>query len=313
MPIKHLVIAGGGPIGLQFLGALEYLNEQGFWNFEEIESIYATSIGTFLGAIICLKYDWSTLNKYIIERPWHDAFKLNGKQIFDAFYNKGLYDKKVIEIVFKPLLQAKDLSLNITLKEFYEYSKIEFHLYTFELNKFETTDISYKTHPDMLLTQAIHMSSALPGIFIPTILDSGCYIDGGVMSNYPLSYCLQNHENEDEILGITYYRDYTKRDAYKNNIVTEESSVIDFSIGFFINAMNYIYKTIKNDTIYNQVECLNDDNFLTMESIQRSVNSIDMRRDWIDKGKKDAEIFLEKIKSKSKSKTETNLDDTNNL
>ena len=65
MPIKHLVIAGGGPIGLQFLGALEHLNEQGFWNFEDIESIYATSIGTFLGAIICLKYDWFTLNKYI--------------------------------------------------------------------------------------------------------------------------------------------------------------------------------------------------------------------------------------------------------
>jgi predicted acylesterase/phospholipase RssA len=309
MPIKHLVIAGGGPIGLQFLGALEHLNEEGFWNFEEIESIYATSIGTFLGAIICLKYDWSTLNKYIIERPWHDAFKLNGKQILDAFYNKGLYDKKVIEIVFKPLLQAKDLSLNITLKEFYEYSKIEFHLYTFELNKFETTDISYKTHQDLLLTQAIHMSSALPGIFIPTILDSGCYIDGGVMSNYPLSYCLQNCKNEDEILGITFYRDYTKSDAYKNNIVTEDSSVIDFSIGFFINAMNYIYKTIKRDTICNQVECLNDDNFLTMETIQRSINSIDMRRDWIDKGKKDAQNFLEKIRNNSG----TNLDNTNNL
>lgn len=298
MPIKHLVIAGGGPIGLQFLGALEHLNEQGFWNFEDIESIYATSIGTFLGAIICLKYDWSTLNKYIIERPWHDAFKLNGKQILDAFYNKGLYDKKVIEIVFKPLLEAKDLSLNITLKEFYEYSKIEFHLYTFELNKFETADISYKTHPNLLLTQAIHMSSALPGVFIPTISDNGCYIDGGVMANYPLSYCLQDCKNEDEILGITFYRDYTKTDAYKNNIVTEESSVIDFSIGFFINAMNYIYKTLKRDTIRNQVECLNDDNFLTMETIQKSINSMDMRRDWIDKGKKDAEIFLEKNKYK---------------
>ena len=34
MPIKHLVIAGGGPIGLQFLGALQHLNEQNFWEFE---------------------------------------------------------------------------------------------------------------------------------------------------------------------------------------------------------------------------------------------------------------------------------------
>ena len=82
MPIKHLVIAGGGPIGLQFLGALEHLNESGFWKIEDIETIYATSIGTMAGTFIALKYDWETLNKYIIERPWHDAFKLNGKQMF---------------------------------------------------------------------------------------------------------------------------------------------------------------------------------------------------------------------------------------
>jgi predicted acylesterase/phospholipase RssA len=294
MPIKHLVIAGGGPIGLQFLGALEHLNEHHFWEFENIESIYATSIGTFIAAFICLKYDWITLNTYIIDRPWHDAFNLKGKQIFDAFYNKGLYDKKIIEIIFKPLLEAKDLSLNITLKEFYEYSKIEIHLYAFELNKFETTDISYKTHPDLLLVQAIFMSSALPGIFMPTCTDNCCYIDGGVMANYPLTYCLKDHLDHDEILGVTFYRNHEKTDAYNNNIVTEESSVIDFSIGFFINAMNYIYKNIKRDTIKNQIECLNEDNFLTMDVIQKSISDTDMRRNWIDKGINDAKLFLEK-------------------
>ena len=296
MPIKHLVIAGGGPIGLQFLGALEHLNETEFWKIEDIESIYATSIGTTIGAFICLKYDWQTLNKYIIERPWHDAFKLNGRQIFDAFYNKGLYDKKLAEIIFKPLLEAKDLSLSITLKEFYEYSKIDFHLYTFELNKFETVDISYKSHPDLLLMQAITMSSALPGIFMPTILDNGCYIDGGVMSNYPLTYCLKEHTDPDEILGVTFFRSILNEttDAYKNNIVTNESSVIDFSIGFFINAMNYIYKNIKRDKIENQIECINDDNFLTLDVIRASINSLEMRRQWIDKGINDAKLFLEK-------------------
>jgi predicted acylesterase/phospholipase RssA len=296
MPIKHLVISGGGPIGFQFLGALEQLNERNFWKMEDIESIYATSIGTFIAAIICLKYDWLTINTYVIERPWHDIFKLNGKQIFDAFYNKGLFDKKIIEITFKPLLEAKDLSLNITLKEFYEYSKIEFHLYAFELNKFEVADISYKTHPDLSLIQAIFMSSALPGVFTPTILKDGCYIDGGVMANYPLSYCLQDHENPDEILGVTFFRDYLKPDAYKNNTITDDSSVIDLSIGFFMNAMNYIYKTLKHKTIKNQVECINDDNFLTMDVIQKSLSSIDMRRDWINKGINDANLFLDNLR-----------------
>jgi predicted acylesterase/phospholipase RssA len=293
MTIKYLVIAGGGPVGLQLLGALEHLNETHFWKMEDIQSIYATSVGSIIGAFICLKYDWITLNKYIIERPWHDAFKLNGKQILDAFYNKGLYDKKLAEITFKPLLEAKDLSLNITLNEFYKYSKIELHLYTFELNKFETIDLSYKTHPDLSLMQALTMSCALPGIFIPTILENGCYIDGGVMANYPLSYCLKDHTDPNEILGVT---GNGGSDAYKNNIITNESNVIDFAIGFFINAMNYVYKNIQKDKIENQVECICDGNFLTLERIQESINSVDMRRQWIDKGKNDGALFLEKTR-----------------
>jgi predicted acylesterase/phospholipase RssA len=296
MPIKHLVIAGGGPIGLQFLGVLEHLNEQNFWKLEDIESIYATSIGTIIATFICLKYDWPTINTYVIDRPWNDVFKLNGKQIFDAFYNKGLYDKKIIEISFKPLLEAKDLSLNITLKEFYEYSKIELHLYVFELNKFEVVDISYKTHPDLSLIKAIFMSSSLPGVFAPTILDDGCYIDGGVMANFPVSYCLQDHPDPDEILGVTFHRDYSKSETYKNNIIKEESSVIDLSIGFFINAMNYIYKTLKEATIKNQVECVSDDNFMTMDVIQKILNSADMRREWINKGINDGKLFLANVR-----------------
>ena len=314
MTIKHLIIAGGGPMGLQFMGAVEYLNTAGFWLRENIESIYATSIGTFVGAIVCLNYDWETINKYLIERPWHDVFKLNGKQIMDSFYLKGLYNKKIIETTFKPLLEAKDLSVNTTLKELYEYSKIEFHLFTFEQNKFEVVDLSYKTHPDLMLVQAIFMSSAIPGIFVPTIMDDGCYIDGGVMANYPLSYCIEANKNKedkdlkdekdekdekedkidfkDEMLGITFFRDFSKPDAFKNNVINNDSSVLEFAIGFFINAMNYIALTVKRETIKYQVECKNDEQFLTIDIMKEAVNSQEMRRQWIEKGYEDAKSFL---------------------
>jgi predicted patatin/cPLA2 family phospholipase len=328
MTIKHIIIAGGGPVGLQFMGAIEYLNTSGFWLRENIESIYATSIGTFIGTFICLNYDWETINKYIIERPWNDVFKLNGKQIMDSFYLKGLYNKKIIETTFKPLLEAKDLSVNTTLKEFYEYSKIEFHLYTFEQNKFEVVDLSYKTHPDLALVQAIFMSSAIPGIFVPTIMDDGCYVDGGIMANYPLSYCIEsnknkndeknendeneekdekeeneeNEENEDlkidfkdEILGITFFRDYSKPDVFKNNIINDDSSVLDFAIGFFINAMNYICKNVNRETIKYQLECKNDEHFLTIDVMREAINSRELRRDWIQRGYEDAKVFLREL------------------
>jgi hypothetical protein len=301
MTIKHLIIAGGGILGLQYMAALEHLNKTGYWLHENIKSIYATSIGTFIGTVICLNYDWETVNKYFVERPWQDVFKINGKQILDSFYNKGIYDKKIMDTVFKPLLEAKDLSLNITLKEFFEYSKIEFHLYTFDQNKFETTDLSYKTHPNLSLTQAILMSCAIPGIFTPTIMDNGCYIDGGAMDNYPLSYCLQNNpisesdsDPTDEMLGITFYRDYNDPETFKNMFITEESTLLDFAIAFFANSMNKLfYKTVKVFAIKNQVNCQTDGQFASIDVMKEFIKSSEIRSGWLQKGYEDAKLFLE--------------------
>lgn len=291
MTIKHLVISGGGPLGLRYLGALEKLEQENFWKIDEIESIYGTSVGSIIGAFICLKYDWETLNKYIIERPWHDVFKVNAKQIFDSYYNKGLFDKKLAEIIFKPLLQAKDLKLDITLKEFYEFSKIDLHIFTFELNKFETVEMSHNTHPDICLLQALTMSSALPGIFMPTIIDNKCYVDGGVMCNYPLNQCLRDHPNKVEILGIKSAFDKVS-DKFKNVEVSQETSLLEYVICLTINSMNFIRDTVKIENIENTVRCYVTDNPLTLDFIQESISSQELRRKWIKEGEEDALQFL---------------------
>jgi len=291
MTIKHLVISGGGPLGLRYLGALEKLEKEGIWKQGNIISIYGTSIGSIIGAFICLKYDWETLNKYIIERPWHDAFKVNAKQIFDSYYNKGLFDKKLAEIIFKPLLQAKDLSLNITLKEFYEFSKIDLHIFTFELNKFETIELSHISHPDLSLLQALTMSSALPGIFMPIIIDNCCYVDGGVMCNYPINQCLRDHNNKDEILGIKSSYD-KETDSYKNVDVTQDTSLLEYVICLTINSMNFIRNTVKIENIENTVRCYVTDNPLTLDFIQESISNQELRREWVKQGEEDALDFL---------------------
>ena len=294
MTIKHLVISGGGPLGLRYLGVLEKLEQQSFWKFDEIESIYTTSVGSIIGAFICLKYEWDTLNKYIIERPWNDAFKFNVKQICDSYYNKGLFDKKLAEIIFKPLLQAKDLDLNITLKEFYDFSKIDFHIFTFELNKFETVELSHTSHPDLGLLQALTMSSALPGIFMPIIIDNNCYVDGGVMCSYPLNQCLRDHTNKDEILGIkSSYGNETDKDRFKNAEVTNDTSLLEYVICLTINTMNFIRNSVKMEDISNTVRCYVSENPLTLDVIQESVRSQEFRKKWIKMGEEDADKFLE--------------------
>ncbi len=292
MTIKHLVISGGGPLGLRYLGALEKLEQNGFWKLENIESIYCTSIGSIISVFLCLKYDWDTLNTYIIDRPWHDVFKVNAKQIFDSYYNKGLFNIKIFETIFKPLLQAKDLELNITLQEFYEFSKIDLHIFSFELNNFETVEISHTTHPNLSLLKAIMMSSALPGIFMPVILENKCYIDGGVMCNYPINYCLRDNEDKEEILGIKSSFD-TNDDIFKNAEVTNDSSLLEYVICITINAMNFIRDTVPLQNIENTVKCNISKNPMTLDFIQETIKSSELRREWIKMGEEDANKFLQ--------------------
>ena len=192
MTIKNLVISGGGPILVQVLGAIQHLEQHNFINMDNIESIYGTSAGAIVGILICLKYDWETINNYIIKRPWQDVFSIKVQNILDAYTKKGIFDNKIIEKCFKPLLDAKDISMDITLEELYTFSNIELHLFSFEINEYKVQDISHLTHPKLTLITAIQMTCALPVLVTPVCIDDKCYIDGGMSSNYPLKYCIES-------------------------------------------------------------------------------------------------------------------------
>ena len=223
MPIKHIVIPGGGPIGFQALGAIQYLEQNNFFKIDNIETLYATSIGTVIAVLIALKFDnWDIINDYMIKRPWQNVFQIDITQIFNFFSNKGIFDINTINIFFKPLLNAKDLPMDITLKDFYEYSNIELHIFSLEINKFEVIDCSYITHPDLSLIKAVHMSCAVPVLFAPVCIDNKCYIDGGVVCNDPLNYCIKRSDNMEDIFALSNY--YTDLD---NNNVNDNSSILD--------------------------------------------------------------------------------------
>ena len=297
MTIKHLVISGGGPTGLKAIGALQHLEQNGVWNINDIVSIYATSAGAIVAILLALKFEWSDITDYIIKRPWHDAYPFGVDQVFEAYSKKGLFDISIFTIFFKSLFNAKDVSLHITMQEFYDYSKIELHFFTLELNQFKIVDISYKTHPDLQLLTAIHMTCALPMIVTPVCVDEHCYVDGGVVCNYPLNYCLDQHTNVDEILGL--------RNAYENsrhNIVNNESTILDY-------AMNFINTLIFNvDTEGKQISIPNEIAYKTIHMnlsyIRTAVSSRDVRQQLFDDGLNVAIDFIVKKRSKEEEEEE---------
>lgn len=287
MTIRHLVISGGGQIMLQMLGVIKCLEDYNFINLDDIKSIYGTSAGAIVGTLICLKFDLDTINDYIINRPWHDVFKINVEQILNSYSTKGLFDVKIIEKCFKPLFDAKDISMNITLEEFYLYSNIEMHFYTFEVNEFQTEDISYLTHPNLQLITAIQMTCGLPVLLKPVCIENKCYIDGGIVCNYPLTHCIKNEKNTNEILALKTEYNNT------NNNININSTMLEFIVNFLFKLIYSLNTDKIQPTIKYEVLC--NTNKMTFNELKVALSDINVRNELFKTGINEAYTFLSKL------------------
>ena len=233
MAIKHLVFTGGGLHAvLRCLSAYQVLEKNKHILYDNLESIYGTSAGTVVAILICLQNDWDEVNTYLIERPWENLFNITVQKIMDLYSRKGFFDKTEISKIFKPLFEINDLSLDISLLDFYRFCQKEIHFFTLELNKFELIDVSHITHPNLNLFEAVQMSCGLPILVTPVINNNNIYIDGGYICNYSIEYCLKSGKKSEEIFG------------FKNKLNDSTSSYDDDSFNFIDYIMHLINSLI---------------------------------------------------------------------
>uniref|UniRef100_A0A6C0CIR1 PNPLA domain-containing protein n=1 Tax=viral metagenome TaxID=1070528 RepID=A0A6C0CIR1_9ZZZZ len=293
--IKHIVINGGGPTGLISYGVLKHLHKEEYFNIEDIKTIYGTSIGGIFGVILSLKYDWETLDDYILKRPWEKVFKINPEDFFNLFYSKGLFSFNVVEGFLTKLFEAKDLSINITLSEYYKYNNIEHHFFTVKADTLEIIDLNYKTHPDLPLFRALEMTTAFPIFCKPVFYENECYIDGGMLDNYPVKYCLDNEQCEkEEILGI--------RNTYpiNNTNINENMNLLEYLQNVFGNILDKLQNENKLDNyIPNEVKCFCDKNITNYETWLNNLIEIEKRKELVEYGVNCAEQFLNYTKQLS--------------
>ena len=246
--IRHIVLSGGGVAGVSFYGTLRESNKKGFWDIKNIKTIYGTSVGSIFGVLLALNFDWDTLDDYIIKRPWQNVYKFNINNIFSIFQTKGIFDIKIIQETFSPLFKAKDLSLDITMKEFYEVTNIEIHIFATDLNTFDSIDFSYKTHPDWKIIDAIYCSCSLPIVFQPIVNKDICFSDGAFLNNYPVNHCINNGAEPREIFGI---RRRNVKDVKTN--INDESTLFDYITFVLYKTIEKVFNENKNIALENEI------------------------------------------------------------
>ena len=282
--IKHLVFSSGGPCGALLYGAAKYLEKQHVWKHADLETIYGCSIGTVIAIVIALKYEWETADDYFIKRPWDKIFfnlmsdsHINQvSKIMNIFNHKGFATYEQFCEVLRPLLMAKDLTLTTTLAEFYAATNIEVHFFTTEINRFKYVDLSHKTHPHLLLAEAAYMSCSIPYVFQPIIRDGACYLDGAVISGYPVNECLRGTKCAlDEVLGFAILWERDNCFVDKNTSIFSYFSTLTTQLSYHImESVNELNVKIPNQVICSPDYCKTPDEwmkFLKEEDVRRKI------------------------------------------
>ena len=285
--IRHLVISGGVVYGYAFYGCLRRLAQSGFWRTEDLRSVYATSIGTIFATVLALKLDWAVIDAYLVDRPWQNVFTVDIGSLLGCYARRGIFDVRVMEHTFAPLFGARDLSVNITLREFFDATGIDIHYFATAISDFSLVDISHATHPNWRVVDAVYVSCSVPIFFAPLIIDGEWYADGGFLANYPLDLCLNSAYAPDlsEVLGVNISKADVVLDADSASLFDYLSCILS---KFVRSVMGRRSRAIVNEVCVAPTD-------IYMHDIHGFVSSPDKRRALIDHGARTAEAFLERI------------------
>lgn len=294
MTIQHIVISGGGPAGFMALGAIIEAFEMGLLDIGKIKTISGTSIGAILGGMLCIGHPMEILHDYVVKRPWEKIFDSKINNIIDIIEKGGLDGSALMKIMFTPLLEAADLSSEATLKEVYDKSNIELKAVTIDVNAnygLEPTILSWHSHPNLPLYIAAAMSCAVPFVFRPVIYDNGCYIDGGLTSNYPIELCCSEIENRETILGI--------RNKYSSKVepITINNNGLAFIKMLFSKVHNTIDSSAEEEQLHYEIICDASDMTSLTKWFEAGTNEV-MRQDCVNRGKQAMRDYLQRTVKK---------------
>jgi len=283
--IRHLVLSGGGLWGLKTYGALREAMQQKLLDMSKIETIYCTSVGSMIAVVLSMKFDLQIIDDYFIKRPWQQIWSIQMNQILNIYQKRGIYDTTFTREYLSPFFRACDFEVDITMQEFYEKTGIELHIYVTEVNEFECIDISYKTHPEWKVVDAVYASCSLPVIFSPIIEGENCYLDGSLFMNYPLIKCIDSVgiEHKHHILAI--FLTSTMNPAVEKMKITDASNFFDY----MMILMNRFLQSrlFMNDMTYKiDYELRMSTPEITLDYIDRCLKSCEERRDIIEEGSK---------------------------
>jgi len=280
MIIDTLILSGGGPSGIAYLGIFKALFEEKILDnkLTGIKEIITTSVGIIPSIFFMLGISIDVAGKVIINYNFKNMINTDNISINDILLDYGLFTTdgvyNLIHSLFKNYHQRDDF----TLKEFYELTKIKLNVKVFNVTLKQIQYLSYENEPELSLLTLSQMTTAIPLFFKPVVYKGHSYIDGGLRGHFPIEKC-----ESDNYLGVFISGGSINSDSE----ILKLFPLLEFIYSLMINQDQIIYD-IKNNRknkriLFNEVDyglnfdmpledkldIINDSYKLTLEHIRQ--------------------------------------------
>lgn len=204
---KNLVLEGGGVRGLAYAGVFSVLEQKGI--IQQVEKVGGSSAGSIAGMLLCIGYNAAEIDSLMMELPlqkFKDGYGgLVGKhkRLKTDF---GIFKGDAFEKWLQHLVAHKTGNRHLTFAQLHQL-RLKNNLYKdlyctgTNLSKQQLEIFSFETTPEMPLALAVRISGGVPLYFKPVALNNqlrrikrsdpvsfvNYYVDGGMLSNYPIS------------------------------------------------------------------------------------------------------------------------------
>lgn len=234
-----IVCEGGGVKGIALLGAIYYLEEQGY----KFERFAGTSAGAIVTSLLAVGYSGKELKELLFNlnlKNFYDKNKLTllpfiGSTI-SLFKNKGLFSGNNIESYLNDMYKTKgktkfkDIAVNgvSPLKVIAsDVTNKQLLILPDDLSKYNIDPLEFE------IAKAVRMSISIPFYFNPVILKNGkeesFIVDGGLLSNFPVwIFDVENNPRWPTFgLKLISNQDMKKVSPNKSNLISFAFDVVD--------------------------------------------------------------------------------------
>lgn len=183
----NIVFEGGSSKAYAYISVIEELSNRNL--FKNIKRFAGTSIGSLFAVLCATNVSPQIIRQVISTTNFAEILspeKCLIRKLWNLWRSLGFYSNDNLRDFYKVIFEKCSIPLSLTFEDVYQNYEHELYVVSSNITKQIPIIFNHITHPNLLVIDALVMSSCIPVYYQPFIYNDEKYVDGGLVDNYPL-------------------------------------------------------------------------------------------------------------------------------